>query len=253
MIGLPLCFALLTAIVPNGLVSISMANPQTAWPIADSLRIRRPGIAPAFNLDFRTSFLQHQRVNVWGINAGLEFGAKRHQLTLGYYWLSYATNARLITWQRNAARRVNLAYYTRTDLWFSSLQYWHVLVNSQRWLISLPLEAGVGVASALPQNVQTNVPIGPTQRDFFVPLQAGAYAQWKATRWAGLSTQVGYRYSVFGTDINQNFNGVYYSVGATLYPAFATDLWGWLRKRNRISPLHPPQKRAVTGGQNETE
>ena len=230
-----------------GPVSTLMAQTLN-WPtgVAVGDSGRHPPVRFTANLDFRTSFLQRRRVNVWGVNAGVTLGAKRHQLSLGYYWLSYATQERLIDWRRGAARRLNLDYYTRTDLWFSSLQYWLVLINNRRWLVSLPLEVGAGVASALPHGVQTNVPTGPARRDFFVPLQAGAYAQWKATRWVGLSTQAGYRYSVLETDINPHFNGVYYSVGATLYPAFATDVWGWLRKRNRISPLHPPRPRTTS-------
>ena len=217
-------------------------------PVADTVRPARVSITPAFNLDFRDSFLEHRHINVWGVNAGIEYGVKRHQLTLGYYWLNYATYQRLIDWRRDAAKLINLDSYTRTDLWFMSVQYWWNLTNNQHWMISVPVEIGGGVAYAMPRGLQQgglqqDVQIDRTRRDFFVPVQAGAYAQWKATRWVGFSGQIGYRYSVFQSDIDQHFNGVYYSVGVTVYPALVTDLWRWTTKKDRISPLHPPRPR----------
>ncbi|WP_128546824.1 hypothetical protein [Larkinella soli] len=208
---------------------------------ADSVRPARHPVTPAFNLDFRTSFLEKRRVNVWGVNAGIEYGAKRHQVTLGYYWLNYAVYLRLIDWRRDAARRINLDYYTRTDLWFLSLLYWYNLTNNRRWKVSIPVEVGGGVAYAMPRDLTRDLPVDRTRRDFFVPVQVGGYGQWKATRWVGFSVQMGYRYSVFQTAIDQNFNGIYYSFGITVYPAMATDFWRMLTRKDRISPFHPPR------------
>ncbi|GAB3015876.1 hypothetical protein [Spirosoma pulveris] len=214
---------------------------------ADTTRPPHFRIKPAFNLDFRDSFLEQQHVNIWGVNAGIEFGPKRHQLTIGYYWINYATYLRLIDWRRDAAKRINLTYYTRTDLWFISTQYWWNLINNKRWMVSFPVELGGGVAYAIPLNLAKDNPIDRTRRSFFVPLQAGAYAQWKATRWVGLTAQVGYRVSVFQTDIDQNFNGSYYSIGISIYPALPADIWRWVRKGDRISPVHPPKAQQSAG------
>lgn len=244
MIVLALSALLLFSAVDD---SLPNQGPPPSVASADSARPARPLVSFAFNLDFRDSFLQRQHVNVWGINAGIEFGPKRHQLTLGYYWLTYATYLRLIDWRREAARRINLGYYTQTDLWFMSLLYWWNMANTRRWMVSIPVEIGGGVAYALPRDLRQNVQVDRSSRDFFVPLQVGAYAQWKATRWVGFSTQIGYRYSVFQTDINQHFDGVYYSVGITLYPALPKDLWRFVTRKDKISPLHPPQPRHKPG------
>ena len=225
-------------------VSLLTFRPDSLAP-ADTTRPRHFPIKPAFNLDFRDSFLESQHVNVLGVNAGIEFGPKRHQLTLGYYWINYATYLRLIDWRRDAARRINLDYYTRTDLWFVSMQYWWNLINNKRWMVSFPGEFGGGVAYALPLNLAKDNAIDKTHRSFFMPLQAGAYAQWKATRWVGLTAQVGYRVSVFQTAIDQNFNGSYYSIGVSIYPTLATDIWRWVRKGDKISPTHPPKPRPL--------
>ena len=225
-------------------ISLLTARPDSLAP-NDTIRSVRSTIRPAFNLDFRDSFLERQHVNVWGVNAGITYGVKRHQLTLGYYWIGYATYLRLIDWRRNAARRINLNYYTRTDLWFMNIQYWWNMTNNRRWMISIPVDIGGGVAYALPRDLAQDKPIDRTRRSFFAPLQIGAYAQWKATRWVGLSAQVGYRVSVFQTDIDQNFNGSYYSIGVSIYPALPTDIWRWVRKGDRISPVHPPKPRPL--------
>ncbi|QMW06582.1 hypothetical protein [Spirosoma foliorum] len=221
----------------------SLLTLPDSLPPTDSVRPKPPALKPAFNLDFRDSFLERQHINVWGVNAGFTYGRKRHQLTIGYYWLNYATYLRLIDWRRSAAQRINLNYYTRTDMWFISSMYWWNMVNNKRWLVSLPVELGGGVAYAIPLNLSQNVPVDRSRRDFFVPLQVGAYGQWRATRWVGLSAQIGYRVSIFQTAIDQNFNGSYYSIGVSLYPAFLTDVWRWIRKKDRISPLHPPVPR----------
>jgi hypothetical protein len=200
----------------------------------------KPTITWAFNLDFRNSIIEKEVVNVWGINSGIQFGRKRHQLTVGYYWLTYATHLRLINWKRDAAQRINLGYYTKTDLWFANLLYWPNIINNRRWVLSTPVEIGAGKAYSLSTDLATNEPLDRTRRDFFVPVQVGVYGQWKATRWVGFSTQVGYRYSIIQTDINSNFNGPYYSFGATVFATFWKDLWRAVRHKERISPFRPP-------------
>lgn len=224
------------------LLTLSLLTPRLdSLKPADTLRSVRPKIRPAFNLDFRDSFLERQHVNVLGANVGIEFGTKRHQLTVGYYWISYATYLRLIDWRRDAARRINLNYYTRTDMWYLNVMYWWNMTNNKKWMVSIPVELGGGVAYALPTDLSKDVPIDRTRRSFLVPAQVGVYGQWRATRWVGLSAQIGYRVAVFQTAIDQNFNGSYYSVGITIYPALLTDVWRWVRKGDRISPLHPPK------------
>lgn len=213
------------------------------WVVQDTVKPSHHPIKAVFNLDSRSSFIERQPVNIWGVNAGIAFGAKRNQLTLGYYWMSYAAYAKLINWRKEAAHRINLSYYTRTDLWFTSLLYWWNLKNSQRWMISLPMEVGAGLAYAIPHDLSRDQPIDRTTRHFFAPVQIGMYVQWKATRWVGFGLQGGYRYSVFQTDLDQHFNGTYYSVGMTIYPTLLKDSWRFLKYKERISPFHPPRPR----------
>ncbi|MFC5408046.1 hypothetical protein ACFPMF_01905 [Larkinella bovis] len=196
----------------------------------------------ALNLDFRNSFVNRQPVNVWGVNSGIVLGRNRHQITLGYYWLSYSSYLRLINWHRNAARRLNLAYYTKTDMAYGSLMFWPNIINNRRWMFSLPVEMGAGKASAVTTDTRTDTLKGRSHWDFFMPLQVGAYSQWKASRWVGLNAQVGYRYSLFQTNVDQHYNGMYYSFGTVIYTEFFKDIWGYLRHRKwpKGSLLDPP-------------
>jgi len=209
---------------------------QTFGPAFDPVRRDSLGHRPVnwtLNLDFRDSFIARRHVNVWGVNAGVMYGEKRHQITAGYYWLSYNSYLRFINWRRDAARRLNLAYYTKTDMAYGSLMYWWNLTNNRQWTVSFPVEAGAGVASAVPVDPHTEVSTGQTRRDFFMPVQVGVYGQWKASRWVGFSAQWGYRHSIFRTNLKQHYDGTYYSVGAVMYPELLRD--GWHRLAGRKS------------------
>jgi hypothetical protein len=215
----------LTAIL---LGPVSGLQAQTFGPPANSAEgdSSRPQSAQFIaNLDYRNSFIQHHPVNVWGVNAGVRIGPRRNALTVGYYWLSYNAQARLINWHQHAGRWLNITHYTKTDLWFGNLMYWKNIAKKPNWTISLPIELGIGVASTTPTNWQTNQPAGYQRQAAFVPAQLGVYGEWKATRWSGLGAQIGYRHSVLPTIVKEPYNGVYYSVGATFYPALIKDSW----------------------------
>jgi hypothetical protein len=98
-------------------------------PLSDSIKVtypdsNRPRLSYAINWDARSSIIKEQRVNIWGVNTGIIVGLKRNQITIGYYWLNFNSYKRLLDLRKSAAKRVNLDYYTKTDLYFFSLMYW---------------------------------------------------------------------------------------------------------------------------------
>ncbi|WP_229311450.1 hypothetical protein [Larkinella rosea] len=213
-------------------ISAGWAQSVGIQPPVDSLQTpKRYPVRWTLNLDFRNSFINRQPVNVWGVNTGIVYGQKRHQITIGYYWLSYNSYLRLINWHRNASRRLNLEYYTKTDMAYGSLMLWPNLINNRRWLFSVPVEIGAGLASAVRTDTRTDTLKGNSRKDFFMPIQAGVYGQYKASRWVGFSAQIGYRLSVFQTNVNQHYNGTYYSFGTVIYPEFFKEIWGYIRYR----------------------
>jgi len=195
----------------------------------DSLR---PRLSYAINWDARSSIIKEKRVNIWGVNTGIIVGRKRNQITVGYYWLNFNSYLRLLDLRKSAAKRVNLDYYTKTDLYFFSLMYWKNFVNNKRWRVSVPAEIGIGATKNENVGLLNEIQIWK-RKDYFMPIQAGLYVGWKATRWAGLSVQGGYRYALHKKNFPDSYNGLYYSVGANVQLAFLTDIYAWVFRNKK--------------------
>ncbi len=193
----------------------------------DSLRAK---LSYAINWDARSSFVANKRVNIWGVNSGITVGRKRNQITVGYYWMNFNSYLRLLDLRKNTAKRVNLDYYTKTDLYFFSLMYWKNFVNNKRWRISVPIEIGIGATKNQEVNLLNEIQIWK-RKDYFMPVQAGLYIGWKATRWVGLAVCGGYRYALIQRHVEENYNGLYFSVGAELQSAIFKDTYHWIFKK----------------------
>lgn len=184
------------------------------------------------SLDTRNSFITATPVNIWGGNAGFAYGP-RHTLTLGFYFLQPRAFDRLVQRARLQALLGNVSQYTGSRVHYVSLLYQPNIINNRRFVVGFPVELGAGWASVSRRDLQTDLQT-LLRQDWFVPGQAGVYTEWKATRWLGLSTQIGYRLTLARTDIRQNYNGWYYTYGTNIYPAS----WRWVgglfkRKRSR--------------------
>jgi hypothetical protein len=197
---------------------------------SDSLR---PRLSYAINWDARSSFVENKRVNIWGVNTGIIVGKKRNQITAGYYWMNFNSYLHLLDLRKKAAKRVNLGYYTRTDLYFFSLMYWKNLVNNKRWRISIPIEIGIGATKNQEVSLLNEIQIWK-RKDYFMPIQAGLYVGWKATRWVGFGITGGYRYALVQRFMKENYNGLYFSIGAELQSAILKDTYHWLFRKKAI-------------------
>ncbi|AFK04674.1 hypothetical protein Emtol_3546 [Emticicia oligotrophica DSM 17448] len=195
----------------------------------DSLRAR---LSYTINWDARSSIIREKRVNIWGVNTGIIVGKKRHQVTFGYYWLNFNSYQRLIDLRKRAAKRVNLDYYTKTDLYFFSLMHWQNFINNKRWQVSMPIEIGIGATKSQNVNIFDEIQIW-RRKDYFMPIQAGLYVGWKATRWGGLSVQGGYRFALYSKNFPESYNGLYYSWGANMRLAILSDLYNWVIKNKK--------------------
>lgn len=192
----------------------------------------RPRPSYAINWDSRSSIIKEKQVNIWGVNTGIIIGRKRNQITLGYYWLNFNSYKHLIDLRKSAAKKVNLDYYTKTDLYFFSLMYWKNFVNNKRWRISVPFEIGIGATKNKNVGLINEIQIWK-RKDYFMPIQTGLYVGWKATRWVGLSAQGGYRYALRKKNIPENYNGLYYSIGTSVQLALLTDLYKWVIRNKK--------------------
>ncbi|MFD2521672.1 hypothetical protein [Emticicia soli] len=223
---------------------LSNAKAQTTLTLPDSVLLQplanaRTGLGFALSWDARKSFINQQRVNIWGVNSGLVFGKKRSQVTIGYYWMSFNPNLRFLALKKGSTKLINLDYYTKTDLYFMNLMYWNNFIDTPHWRISMPFEVGIGSTRNLNNKLSTDLQVWK-KKDYFIPTQVGLYARWKVTRWIGLSVQGGYRHTLLSKNIKNNYNGFYYSFGAEIQPALLRDVYRWIFKEKTPETLLEP-------------
>jgi hypothetical protein len=185
----------------------------------------------ALNLDTRSSYANQKFVNIIGVNSGIAMGRKRSEITIGYYWVNFNSLLRFIDLQKNASRLVNLDYYNRTNLYYLNLMYFPYLINNQRWNFSLPIEIGIGSQNTTRTSLLNDLEIWK-KNNWFVPVQAGIYVEFKASRYFGMSLLTGYRYSAYSHNLSESFNGPYYSYGVSIYSnVMYRDAHKWWKKR----------------------
>jgi hypothetical protein len=124
----------------------------------DSQKIR---LSYALNWDGRTSFINKKPVNVWGVNTG-------------YYWMTYNSFLKLIDLKKDAAKRINLDFYTKTDFSFFSFMYWRNLYDDRHFRISMPIEVGIGASTTSKNLLRDDLRIWK-RKDIFIPAQAGLF------------------------------------------------------------------------------
>ena len=134
----------------------------------DSLR---PKLSYTINWDSRSSIIKEQRVNIRGINTGIILGRNRHEITIGYYWMNFNSYLRLLDLRKKAAKRINLDYYTKTDMYFFSFMYWQNFINNRKWLVSVPIEIGIGTTKNESVSLFNEIKIWK-RNEYFIPVQA---------------------------------------------------------------------------------
>jgi hypothetical protein len=147
-----------------------------------------------FYFDGRNSFVKQANVTINSINAGVVFGKKRNELTLGYSWIR-----------------------KDQELYYINLMYLPYLLYTSRWHIATPIEIGIGSSDTTKTGFLNEIEIW-NKNDWFVPLQLGLYTEFRATRYFGISALIGYRKSLIQQNPLQNFDGLYYSFGLNAYP-----------------------------------
>ncbi len=188
-------------------------------------------VRPSFvlSLDSRSALIKEQKFNIKGIYSGIVFGKKRHKATIGYYWMSENAYLKLINLNKNAAKKINLDNYLKTDMFFFSLMFRRNLINNKTFLVGVPLEIGIGAAKSKNVTLLDEIQLWK-RKSFFVPVQTGIFLGWKATRWLGFSFQSGYRYAIFQRQVPKSYNGLYYSVGTNIRVEFFKDLYHFVFK-----------------------
>jgi hypothetical protein len=163
-----------------------------------------------FLIDIRNSFLKKNEVKIYGATAGISFRNK-HQFTLGYYTLSEQSEE--ITRLKDAQ---TINFYFQIELSFLSLGYTYTFPLLKKLDLSIPLEIGLG-GSRVTQKGLNGETLRKPARAAFIPLQAGVKADLKLTRWIGINGSVGYRETLTRGEVKQDYDGLYYNYGLSIY------------------------------------
>jgi hypothetical protein len=166
-------------------------------------------------LDGRRTPYNGKWVSISGINSGISFGKKRNELTLGYYWVNLRVPNRVIDLSKTAEKRLILDNLWHTDLYYFNCTFNPYLHYKPRLRLSVPLEIGAGSNHLAGTNISTDVKVWK-KSDWFIPVQAGIYAEIIPTRYLGLNFQTGYR-GILKQKSIPGLAGPYYSFGITMY------------------------------------
>lgn len=193
------------------------------------------------HLDMRTTLSEGKRLRMGGASVGWEWGKNRHETTLGYYWTGNRGRNDLSRLQNLTITTLPTTETMESDLRFLNAGYWLTIKDWPRWKISTPLEIGVGRGKFTSQsNGEMHV-----ERVQIFPLQAAVYGEWKATRWLGLGSHVGYRHYLSSQNHSSlaALNGMYYRFRVLLYIQTYYDWRDFLfRDKPLASPFYKKSK-----------
>lgn len=169
---------------------------------------------PSVGLDSRLSIFGSEAVSFKGVRAGIRFGKNRNRLTVSYRWFSFQDNVGLVNY-KDLARPLNRRYFAEFDGYFYALSYQHIFVDSYRFALGATTDIAIGAGRDDALSFAENINIF-NRTDKFVPVQLGVYTEFKATRFAGVYTQAGYRWAG-NYKMQPSISKLYLGIGARLY------------------------------------
>jgi hypothetical protein len=174
----------------------------------DSTHIYRfQKLRPYLSLDNRNSYINNKPVNFKGIQVGVILH-ENHTVALGFYAMSQNSKRPVSTKEGTipVKKTVLLNYLT--------LFYQYTLLDRKHFELDIPLEIGLGGFEVKLQDTITGK-VFSDKKGNIVPLGIGIQPVYKPWSWIGIAFLFGYRV-VSDPGSNQNFNGLYYSIGANI-------------------------------------
>lgn len=228
-----------STLVRVGLIVVSSLGASGIFAQSDSTK----PLPWKLHLQSRFSLAEGSLIGLWGGSVGYAWGPYEREITLGYQWLGGRGSRQLGHIEKKLAQQAGLDLYNSTEAGFVSLGYWHIVHNSRRWKFGFPIELGLGKATARPQSFTDDQRFRPTLTSSIVPLQVGAYGEWKATRWVGIGLQAGYRQNLIRFAPVENLNGPYGRFRILVYPATYVEWWRFIFKGKPLpSPFYKKEK-----------
>jgi hypothetical protein len=191
------------------------------------------------HLDMRTVVSQGERLRMGGSSIGWEFGKRRDEITVGYYWTAKRGRGDIAKLSHLQSPFELPPKDVLTDVRFVQAGYWLTIRDWKRWKLATPIEGGFGrvkFTNLLTRNTAANSSV---ERIRTFPVQAAIYGEWKATKWLGTGIHVGYRHYISTSkDIPlSELSGLYYRFRVLLY---MQTLYDWKKFVFEKEPLASP-------------
>lgn len=184
---------------------------------------KRPNLKPTTDFDQRFSFLDKQGVNIWGYRVGVVVNDK-FKVGIGGYFLNQDTTIV----KTDALGRPTSKLQRR--LYFGTIYYEPFLFRKEVVEMSLVFEIGYGQAILDSANSKRNGARPPTivyveDRQDFVPAGVGISFNFRAPEikglhfltYVGINAMTGLRKTIFESDLKNNFDGWYWSIGSAIF------------------------------------
>ncbi|MDI9366339.1 MAG: hypothetical protein QM541_15385 [Flavobacterium sp.] len=207
-------------------VMLCVCNIATAQDTATALvplKKLKLSLKPTTDFDQRFSFINKEDVNIWGYRVGVIVNDK-FKVGIGGYFLNQDTTI------VRTDRFGNPTSKLQRKLYFGTVYYEPYLFRKPLVEMSLVFEIGYGKAVLDSANSKRNGNRPPTivsveDKQDFVPAGAGISFNFKVPdikglhflTYVGINAMTGLRKTIFESDLKNNFDGWYWSIGGAIF------------------------------------
>ncbi len=192
----------------------------------DSLKNQKKSLKPTGDFDQRFSFINNKEVNIWGYRIGALVN-DRYKVGIGFYTLKANFDSNI-----TRLRRVTNISQVNQTLYYGTVYIEPYLIRRKRWEMSMIFEVGYG--NAIIDSVNIRNITGPrpsttkrytTRREPFIPVGMGLSFNLiipdkkglHFLTYFGLNGLIGIRRVILDGNFNENYNGLYWSIGTAIY------------------------------------
>ena len=184
----------------------------------DSVHLKRIHLKPTTDFDQRFSYIDNKSVNIWGYRIGVVVDDK-YKVGIGGYMTEQLTEGSIVD---EAGTPQNLLKKT---LYYGTVYFEPFLFRKKRWEMSLLFELGYGNAILDSTDILKSGTQNKTKTEVFIPAGVGVSVNFimpdikglHFLTYMGLNAMVGLRSTVFNSNPNYNYNGLFWSVGTAFF------------------------------------
>ena len=199
------------------LLGVLPAAAQTTTTV-DSLPLKRIHLKPTTDFDQRFSYIDNKAINIWGYRIGVVVDDK-YKVGIGGYMTEQETEGIIVDEAGTPQNKL------KKSLYFGTVYFEPFLFRKKRWEMSLLFELGYGNAILDSTDILKSGTQTKTKTELFIPAGLGVSVNFIIPEikglhfltYMGLNAMVGVRGTVFNSNPNNNYNGLFWSVGTAIF------------------------------------